>query len=328
MITLTAYQHTDPLENGMAHAVLSGLSQKQKTVPSTWLYDERGSLLFEEITRLPEYYPTRCEIEILERHADEMASFIRSGATLIEFGSGSSRKTPLLLSALNQPKTYMPLDISEDYLLESAQTIAAQFPNITVSPQVLDFTAEFGHGLPLKPGSQRVGFFPGSTIGNLNPSEVVKFLTNARNAMGHGSLMIIGVDLQKPLSTLFKAYDDSRGVTAEFNKNILRRINRELDGNFDLDSFKHEARYNTTHNRIEMHLVSQRSQLLTVLGSLFVMEQNESIHTENSHKYTTKGFQHLAYIAGWDPLRVWYDRNQQFSVHMLVPRKKAYTQDL
>ena len=303
--------------------VLHGLSRTQKTLPCTWLYDLRGSELFVEITDLEEYYPTRSEIGILRRNVAEIAALIGPGATLVEFGSGSSHKTPLLLGALEAPRAYVPIDISAEFLFASLKPLKAQFPGVVCEPLVADFT---------KPESMRklrqvlaatrkkVGFFPGSTIGNFTPPEATLFLRQAADALGPGALLVIGVDSTTDPEVLVPAYDDARGVTAEFNLNLLTRINRELGGDFHLAGFRHEARYNREQGRIEMHIVSRGEQQVSVLGKHFHFAPGETIHTENSYKYGEQKFEQLAGAAGWRELAKWMEPGTQrghFGVHLL-----------
>lgn len=303
--------------SAFARAVVTGLTSQPKMISPTWLYDRRGSELFEEITRLPEYYPARAEITILEARARELAQAIGPDATLVEFGSGSSRKTPILLRALERPRLYAPLDIAEDMLLASAEDLARQFPDLTIAPQIADLARDFTPVVSRLEGARKVGFFPGSTIGNFYPREAVRFLRRAATALGPDALMIIGVDLQKDLDRLLPAYDDAAGVTAEFNMNLLRRINRELGGNFDLEAFRHQVRYDAQAHRIEMHLASLADQTVEVAGRSFSFLTGETIHTENSYKYTIRSFQSLARLAGWRPLGLWCDPEGLFSLQLL-----------
>lgn len=306
-----------------ADDVLRGLARSQKTLPCTWLYDMRGSELFVEITGLEEYYPTRSEIGILKRVAPEIAAAIGPGATLVEFGSGSSHKTPLLLGALERPRAYVPLDISAEFLHESLKPLRAQFPTVRFEPIVADFSKpeDMRRLRKLLPeGGQRVGFFPGSTIGNFTPPEATLFLRQAADVLGPGALMVIGVDSTSDAAVLVPAYDDARKVTADFNLNLLVRINRELGANFDLAGFRHEARFNHEHSRIEMHLVSTRAQEVVVLGRHFRFRAGETIHTENSYKYSEQKFAQLAAAAGWRETGRWMEDGQErghFGVHLL-----------
>jgi len=303
--------------------VLQGLSRPQKTLPCAWLYDMRGSELFVEITRLAEYYPTRSEIGILTRNAADIAARIGPGASLIEFGSGSSHKTPLLLGALQAPAAYVPIDISAEFLYESLKPLQARFPDVRFEPLVADFSKpeQMRPLRKLLPGTgPKVGFFPGSTIGNFTPPEATLFLRQAADALGPGALMVIGVDSTTDSTVLVPAYDDARGVTAQFNLNLLVRINRELNGDFRLGDFRHEARFNAEQSRIEMHLVSLRDQEVWVLGKRFVFRAGETIHTENSYKYAERKFAQLAQAAGWREVGKWMepgDERGHFGVHLL-----------
>lgn len=301
--------------------VLDGLSRPQKSIPSKYFYDERGSRLFNEICNLPEYFPTRTELAILERHAGEMVAAEAEGATVVEFGSGASVKIRLLLDALYQPAGYLPIDISREHLLESARALASEYPEIAVIPICGDYTG----GVHLRAAladrqwmaDHLLGFFPGSTIGNFTRDEAVAFLANARDTLESGAL-IIGVDLIKPEAVLVAAYNDPQGVTAAFNLNLLARINRELGADFDLDGFRHHAPFVAEKGRIEMHLVSTRHQTVTINGHRFTFAPGETIHTENSHKYTVQGFADMAGLAGWRVERCWTDEQRLFSVQRLT----------
>jgi dimethylhistidine N-methyltransferase len=302
-----------------AQDVLAGLSRPHKSVPCTWLYDHRGSELFEEITQLAEYYPTRTERLILERCAAQIAQAAGPGATVVELGSGSSRKTPILLGALEAPAAYLPIDISAQFLNESVRVLQAHFPRLPIHPVVADFTQL--NALPelarVPGGGRRVVFFPGSTIGNFTPEDAIGLLGRIGQAVGPDALMVVGADPTHDPAVLIPAYDDARGVTAAFDKNLLVRINRELQGNFSLSAFRHEARFNTEHQRVEMHLVSQYTQRVTVLGRPFMFAQGESIHTENSYKYGLVKFQAMARRAGWAHRQFWVDGQSRFAVHVL-----------
>ena len=293
--------------------VIVGLGQLPKTLPSRWLYDDRGSELFEEITKLDEYYPTRTETAILQKHASAMASFCGPGVTLLEYGAGAGIKTEILVGALRSPSLYVPIDIAGDFLDQTVARFRWRFPNLQTRPIVADFTSSF----PLPswvPPMARVAFFPGSTIGNLDPGEVATFLQRMRRHVGAGGKAIIGVDMKKELDVLLRAYDDSQGVTAQFNLNLLARINRELDGDFDLQQFKHSACWNEAESAIEMHLVSLRHQIATVSGHTFDFDSGETIHTESSRKYNVEGFTALANANGWQTDRIWTDDNGYFSI--------------
>lgn len=298
-----------------AEAVLDGLAATPRSIPSRFLYDEIGSALFEEITRLDEYYPTRTEIALLRAHGDEIAQCVADVDTLVEFGSGSSRKTRLLIEALDGLETYVPIDVSETFLAEAAEGLEADFDGLTVTPVVGDFTEP--RDLKGVRADRPLGFFSGSTIGNLSHAEARRFLENAAELLGVEGNFLIGVDLQKSLDILIPAYDDPDGVTAAFSLNLLARINRELDGDFDTDRFAHRALYNGREGRIEIYLESLADQTVHVLGRRFDIAKKERIHTENSHKYTVESFRGLASQAGWKPARVWTDEADLFSLHLL-----------
>lgn len=300
-----------------ALAVVEGLSRTHKTLPCRFFYDEQGSNLFEEITRLPEYYPTRTEAAILSAHGPEMVEGVPEGGVLVEFGSGSSLKTEILLRCLGPRVAYVPIDVSETALDEAAQRLKTRFPNLAVHPIVGDFNSPVRLPGDLA-GLPKLGFFPGSTIGNLTPPNATRLLALFKKVLGPHGRLLIGVDLKKDARKLIKAYNDSSGVTAAFNLNLLSRINRELMGTFDLAAFRHEAIYDPREGRIEMHLVSTQDQHAKVLGRTFNFRAGEGIHTENSYKYTLSEFQHLAGAAGWKPERVWTDADCQFSIHELV----------
>jgi dimethylhistidine N-methyltransferase len=304
-------------EDDFATAVLGGLSRPHKTLPCRFFYDARGSDLFEEITRLPEYYPTRTETAILEAHAAEMAEGVPDGGVLVEFGSGSSLKTEILLRHLPHLGAYVCVDVSESALDGARDRLAARFPTLDVRPVVGDFSR--GVGFPADLAERpKTGFFPGSTIGNLTPAEAAHLLGAFRCTLAPGGRLIVGVDLKKDARQLVLAYNDAQGVTAAFNLNLLTRINRELNGTFDLGAFEHEAVYNPREGRIEMYLRSRRRQVAGVLGRPFHFGAGERIHTENSYKYAIGQFQDLARSAGWDARRVWTDADALFGVHELV----------
>lgn len=309
--------HLDDLDDNFLEAVVHGLSQPQKVIPARFFYDQRGSELFEDITQLEEYYPTRTEIGLFEAHGRAMAEELGEGVALIEPGSGSSRKTPLILRHLVNPAAYVPVDIAEEFLAQSAQALAAQFPGLKVLPVAADFTQEFILPDAIS-GVPHAGFFPGSTIGNFEPQAAVPFLNRLGQILGKGAKLLIGVDVKKDPAVLERAYDDAAGVTAAFNLNLLTRANRELGANFDLASFKHCARYNAVQGRVEMHLVSLRDQSVKVGGKTFLFAKDETIHTENSYKYTPEEFRLLARISGWQSTDLWLDERRYFSVHLLT----------
>lgn len=302
------------IDRAFRHDVLQGLSQEQKAVPARWFYDERGSELFEEITKLDEYYPTRAETEILKTNGADFAYAIGTGAAVVEFGSGSSAKTPLLLQAID-PAAYVPIDISGDFLRTSSQQLAAKFPTIPVCPVEADFTKKVTMPRAID-GMPRLGFFPGSTIGNLVPRTAVDLLREMRETLcdgaGQPAKLLIGMDRVKETSVLERAYDDARGVTAAFNLNLLQRINRELDGTLDARDFAHRAIWNDDIARIEMHLEAKRDIAFSVCGHRFTMDKGETIHTENSHKYTRRSANALLLAGGWTPLRHWRDAQDRF----------------
>ena len=292
--------------------VLAGLSAAIPAVPARWLYDRRGSELFDEITRLPAYYPTRTETALLKEILPDIATRVPAGTAVVEFGAGSATKTPLLLEAI-RPAAYVPVDISGDYLRESAAEVAERFPTIAVEPVVADFARPFD-----LPGSisnlPKLGFFPGSTIGNFVPRTATDLLRSFRDLLGCGAQLLIGMDKVKPIDRLIAAYDDPTGITAAFNLNLLERINRELDGDIPVDAFRHEARWNDILSRIEMHLVPTRDVSFTISGKSFSFAKGSSIHTENSHKYGPRGARVLLLAGGWTPLAEWSDPAGDFTV--------------
>lgn len=307
----------DEQQQSFYEDVVSGLSADQKTLPCRWLYDQRGSELFEEITELPEYYPTRTEIGIFKSHLPAMATAVGSHAHVVEFGAGAGTKTRLLLDALTAPKSYVAIDISADFLKSSMAALAEDFQDIDVIPIVGDFMDAEGLASTQLPEGNRLAFFPGSTIGNLLDEEIIEFLTGVRAMLGDTGQFLIGFDLVKSEDILVPAYDDAAGVTAAFNLNLLKRINRELDGTFDIDAFAHEARWNEVDGRIEMHLVSQSKQTVGVNGDRFTFQKGETIHTENSRKFRLDGFESLAGKAGWKLEKVWTDERAYFAVALM-----------
>ncbi|TCT07758.1 L-histidine N(alpha)-methyltransferase [Aquabacter spiritensis] len=295
--------------------VVAGLSAPRKTLAAKYFYDAEGSRLFDRICGLPEYYPTRTELDILRREAGAIAHRAGKNARLVEFGAGSLVKVRILLDALDLPAAYVPIDISADHLMEAAQALARDYPALDVVPLVGDFTRRVA--LPQIDGQRTVGFFPGSTIGNFTPSEARRFLVEARLTLGTGALLVLGVDLKKDVRRLEAAYDDAEGVTAAFNLNLLARINRELDGNFDLDRFAHAALFNEEESRIEMHLVSRADQIVRAADRTFRFAAGETIHTENSYKYASEDVAELARAAGWHTEQVWTDAQTLFGVFLL-----------
>ncbi|WP_282609790.1 L-histidine N(alpha)-methyltransferase [Pelagibius sp. Alg239-R121] len=301
-------------DEAFAKDVLAGLSKPQKELPCRWFYDRRGSELFEQITDLPEYYPTRTEAEILNACVDELREIVGPGVALVEYGAGAAVKTRILLDALDTPAFYAPIDISAEFLQAVAANLAQDYPAIKMRPIVGNFLSEVEVPGDLLTAGRRLGFFPGSTIGNLSDHEITSFLTRARRQLGDDGMLVVGADLRKSPDILIPAYDDAAGVTADFNKNLLVRINRELDGGFDLEQFRHQAVWNDVDSRIEMHLVSERSQSVDVLGRSFDFAAGETIHTENSRKFSILALQALADTCGWRALRSWEDPSKLFSV--------------
>lgn len=306
-----------------ARDVVAGLTAPRKTLRPKYFYDEEGSRLFEEITQVAEYYPTRTEIGILEEKGAEIADLIPARGALVEFGAGSSVKIRIVLNALDKLAVYVPVDISGDFLAAQAEALQDDFPNLLVRPVAADFTKPFE--LPAEAQNRtRVGFFPGSTIGNFDPPEAEAFLRHAGRILGPGSRMIVGVDLVKNRDVMRAAYNDAEGVTAAFNLNLLRRINRELGGDFDLDRFEHRAVFNENRSRMEMHLVSRERQRVSVCGKKVEFAPGETIHTECSYKYTIETFGDLVERAGWSRVESWTDARDYFSVHVLALRDKSH----
>ena len=292
--------------------VLAGLSLRPRAIPARWFYDRQGSELFEAITRLPEYYPTRVETALLERHAGEIARLVGPGRAVVEFGSGSSTKTPHILSAV-EPAAYVPIDISGEFLRQSAAALAADFPKLRIEPLEADFTQ------PILPpdsiaGLPRLGFFPGSTIGNMVARTAVNLLRAMVETLGIGAKLLIGMDRRKSPDILIPAYDDAAGITARFNLNLLERINRELDADVPVDAFRHRAVWNDSHSRIEMHLQAIRDLRFAIEGRPFEMKADETIHTENSHKYGPHDARLLLRAGAWTPIAEWTDPQDQFAI--------------
>jgi dimethylhistidine N-methyltransferase len=298
--------------------VLAGLRRPQKELPCKYLYDAAGSRLFDQICELPEYYPTRTETGILRRHAGGMGAALGAGCQVVEYGSGSSTKTRLLLDALPRPAAYVPVDISGDHLHAAARRLAQQVPDIPVSPVVADFTRRFAVPPLAPPLVRRAAFFPGSTVGNFRPPAAARLLRQMADLVGPGGLLLIGVDLKKDVGVLEAAYDDPAGVTAAFNLNLLHRINRELGGDFDPAGFRHRARYCPEAGRVELHLVSQWDQTVRVAGNVFHFAAGEAVHTEDSHKYAPAEFAELAGRAGWRPVQTWTDDRRWFGVQLFA----------
>lgn len=309
-------RHEAAASDSFADHVIAGLGDNPKWLSAKYFYDAAGSDLFEQITDLPEYYPTRTELSILQRCAGEMSGYVPLSAALVEFGTGSTKKARILIDAAPQLAAYVPVDISGEFLVQEAAAVRRDVPWIAVLPVAADFTRDFD--LPQQIRSRpRVGFFPGSTIGNFEPEDATEFLRQAARILGAGATMIVGVDRIKDKAVLDAAYDDAAGVTARFNLNVLARMNRELGGNFDLSSFRHRAFYNVERHRIEMHLESLKRQTVSVANRTFAFAEGETIHTENSYKYTIDSFRALAREAGWRPAATWTDERDYFAVHAL-----------
>ena len=292
--------------------VHAGLAQAQKAIPARWFYDATGSALFEDITALPEYYPTRSETDLLTRHAADIAAAVGPGRAVVELGSGSSTKTPLLLGAI-APAAYVPVDISGDFLRDSATALAARFPGLAVYPVEADFTQRVAMPREICP-LPKLGFFPGSTIGNMVARTAIDLLRNWREALGEESLLLIGIDRIKDIAVLERAYDDPAGVTAAFNLNLLERINRELGGDIPVENFTHRAIWNDVHARIEMHLVAACDIDFAVDGRAYHMAVGETIHSENSHKYGARDANLLLRASGWTPIATWDDTDPAFAL--------------
>lgn len=298
--------------------VVAALSRRPLAIAPKFFYDERGSQLFDAICELPEYYPTRVETGILQRHAREIASLVGPETVLVELGSGATRKVRLLLSAL-QPSTYLGIDISREFLLISAQKLARDFPWLEVHAACADFTRQLDI-THCPDGASRLAFFPGSSIGNFEPQEARTLLQDIATLVGPAGQLLIGVDLKKDPQLLHRAYNDAQGITAEFNRNLLVRMRRELGADLDELAFDHYAFYNPTEGRIEMHLVSRCNQTIRIREQVFPIADGESIHTESSYKYTVGQFHDLAADAGFDAERVWWDDHHLFSIHLLRAR--------
>ena len=297
--------------------VLQGLLKMPKELPSKYFYDEFGSRLFDQICELDEYYLTRTELSIMREQMAEMVSLFGPNCLLIEYGSGSSTKTRRLLDSLQTPAAYVPIDISKEYLLHAVATLAAVYPELEVLPVCADYTSDFEIPLPARPVSRRIAYFPGSTIGNFDREPAKRFLRQIAKVCKGGGLLI-GVDLKKDFNILHRAYNDSQGVTAQFNKHMLARINAELDGDFRLEQFGHYAFYNPGESRIEMHLVSLKKQEVRIGDAEISFKLGESIWTESSYKYTLEEFAQLAAITGFSVKQVWTDERQLFSLQYLT----------
>jgi dimethylhistidine N-methyltransferase len=317
-VALASFDDIAPDREAFRAEVLSGLSQAQKSLPSKFFYDERGSDLFYEICNTPEYYPTRVETALLRRIAPEAAALIGPNCCLIEYGAGSSEKMRIILDALEAPAAFVAVDISKEHLLQGTRALAADHPSLLVHGVCADYSRPFR--LPIIEGrrvDRKVAFFPGSSLGNFDIDEARDFLAAAVQVVGSGGGMLIGIDMKKDEAILNAAYNDAAGVTAAFNLNMLRRINREAGANFDLQSFRHNAFFNAAQGRIEMHLVSAKDQKVEVAGRSFPFRAGETIHTENSYKYSIEEFQELARSACFVPVKAWTDPGGLFSVHYL-----------
>jgi dimethylhistidine N-methyltransferase len=312
----------DPQTLAFRDDVLAGLSAPVPAIPARWLYDRRGSELFDEITRLPSYYPTRTETAIFHSIMPEVAARVPKGAVVVEFGAGSQTKTPILLEAI-QPAAYVPVDISGDYLEHSAAELQQRFPKVEVMPVTADFARPFTlpGGIEHLP---KVGFFPGSTIGNFVPWSATDLLRQFRSLLGPGSQLLIGMDRVKPVQRLIHAYDDPEGVTAQFSLNLLTRINRELDADIPVDAFRHEARWNDILSRIEIHLAATHDVTFSVSGHSFSFRPGSSIHVENSHKYGPRGGRVLLLAGGWTPIAEWSDPAEDFAEILAVAEPERF----
>ncbi len=310
----------EPTAADMTALVVEGLSKPQKTLPTAFLYDEAGSKLFDAITDLPEYYPTRTELSIMRDSLPEMADAIGPEALVIEYGSGTGLKTRRLLSALKDPVGYVPVEISREFLMTSAAKLQAEFEALEVLPVCADFTEPFDVPKPSKPARRRALYFPGSTIGNFRPEFATRLLRQMREEVGQGGCALIGVDLKKDVDVLEAAYNDSAGVTSKFNLNMLSRANAELGADFDVAAFRHRAVWMESRGTIEMRLYARRPTAVTLAGKRFTFKAGEYIHTEDSHKYSLEGFAKLANAGGFDVAQVWTDNAAYFSVHYLVAR--------
>ena len=312
----------EPPDPAFRADVLNGLAEPIPAIPARWLYDRRGSELFDEITRLPSYYPTRTETALMQAKIAEIAAAIGPVDAVVEFGAGSQTKTPLLLGAVH-PKAYVPIDISGEYLKDSAATLDENHERIDVFPVIADFTRPFDLPAEIE-GMSRLGFFPGSTIGNFVPRSATDMLRLFRSILGTGAKLLIGMDRIKPAERLIAAYDEPEGVTAEFNLNLLHRINRELDADIPVDAFVHDARWNDMLSRIEMHLRATRDVAFHIEGRRFEFREGETIHTENSHKYGPRGGRMLLLSGGWTPVGEWTDEGRDFTVILAEAQRDRF----
>jgi dimethylhistidine N-methyltransferase len=315
----------EPATENILDEVLDGLGRIPKQLPPKLFYDDRGSALFERITELPEYYPTRTEARIMHAHGGDMAEMIGPGAMVIEYGSGSSEKTRILLDHLEEPIAYVPIEISRDHLLESAAGLAEEYPDIDVLPVCADYEQPIEIPSPERPVGSRVAYFPGSTIGNFHPDDAAAFMRRIASHAGPDGSLLVGVDLKKDPGVLHRAYNDAQGVTAAFNANMLLRLNREIGADFDIEHFEHRAFYNENAGRIEMHLVSTEAQTVSIDGAPVEFASGESIWTESSYKYSVEEFGKLAARAGFILEHVWTDQDDLFSVQYLRASNAAAT---
>ncbi|MBL4797887.1 MAG: L-histidine N(alpha)-methyltransferase [Oleispira sp.] len=313
-----------PVAQDILTEVIAGLSRPQKVLPAKYFYDEQGSKLFEAITKLPEYYPTRIEINLLRQHREAIAKLLKEDVWLLEYGSGASLKIRLLLQAI-KPNCYVPMDISKDFLLASAESLMEDYPWLNVYAACVDYSQPIRLPADMITSAQKLGFFPGSSIGNFSPQEAQVFLQGVRNTLGKDGAMLIGIDLQKDKQVLEAAYNDCQNVTAAFNFNILHHINRVLGTQFNVDYFEHKAIYSEEKSRIEMHLVSTMDQIVRISDSNtadgesknITFKTGESIHTENSYKYSKKGFTDLVEGAGFEVRECWSDDKDYFAMFYL-----------
>lgn len=319
----TTLSYRASADERLSSTVLSGLQASPKRLSPIWFYDEAGSALFDRISELPEYYVTRAEIEIMRSHAQEMAGLIGPDAALIEYGSGSSLKTRILLDALVSAFVYVPVDISRAHLQRAADALALDYPRVSVEPLCADFTAEIELPPLVRAASRRIVYFPGSTIGNFERADAIQLLRAIRGIIEPGGAALIGVDLRKSVDVLLRAYDDSQGVTAAFNRNSLRHLNRILNADFDVSVFEHRACWSECDSRIEMHLVSQIPQVIRIDGVSVWFARGESLVTEYSHKYSLQSFAQLAGGAGLHIQTIWTDKAEQFSVQLLLPSSES-----
>jgi len=319
-LALVLHDFHPKLENFRDEVIL-GLGKTPKQLPCKFFYDSQGSELFSQICELEEYYPTRTELSIFQRYKDEIRNLIGEKALVIEYGSGGSQKIRMLLNMLDNPLAYMPIDISKDYLFADANKLAKDYPELEIIAVCADYTKSLTLPEVLVKFTKKVVFFPGSTIGNLDHEDAKNLLINTAHILKTGDGLLIGVDLKKDSKILNAAYNDEKGITAAFNLNLLTRINHNLNANFDLANFTHQAFYNELKGRIEMHIVSLKDQIININGIEIKINKNEAIHTENSYKYEIKEFQNLAQIAGFIATKVWTDPSNLFSVHYLTVKK-------